>query len=151
MNAVTYIDLFRMMKDHIEPETVYYGGREYKLCGNSYYNHEAGYLSSMNTDRDWAEMGEVIYWDSNVLDETEKEYLKNIIRPFRDRFQYIEKLETSDHEQEYISIGIIAKGGKKGGYMSFPSFTKGRCYQKMKPYHMYQSLEELGITDWDES
>lgn len=73
-----------------------------------------------------------------ILDETEKRYLKQVIRPFRDRVKTIEKYIMDD--KEYISINL------KDWIDSFslPNFKKETMYKDMKVNKKY-TLEELGL------
>ena len=71
-----------------------------------------------------------------ILDKTEKIYLANIIRPFRDRVKWIKKNRISDNE--YISIGV------KNEYICLPFFTKGTMYKGMEENKEY-TLKELGL------
>ena len=41
-----------------------------------------------------------------IIDETEKKYLKEVIRPFKDKVEYIKKIMNLNKDKEYISIGI---------------------------------------------
>ena len=86
-----------------------------------------------------------------ILTDKEKEYLGNVIKPFRNNIQYIIKqtgptgLDNSDYE--YITIFIktttnIAWLGQE--YIVFPLFKKGTMYNNMKVENPY-TLEELGL------
>ena len=73
-----------------------------------------------------------------ILDEAERKYLSNVIRPFRDRVLYIRKrVHISD---EYIEI--ILKD--KYEIFTFPSFEAGKMYKNMTIGKQYE-LEELGL------
>ena len=56
--------------------------------------------------------------EKEILDDKEKEYLSNVIKPFRDKVEYIVKETSSDNE--YIKIDI-----KKDDCLSFPYFKRG--------------------------
>ena len=71
-----------------------------------------------------------------ILDETEKRYLANIIRPFREKVGYIIKYE--DTFREYIAIIL------KNEHISLPFFHKGTMYKGMKEDKEY-TLKELGL------
>ena len=75
--------------------------------------------------------------EKEILDDKEKEYLSNVIKPFRDKVEYIVK-ETSSYN-EYIKITI-----KKDDCLSFPNFKKGTKYKGMEEEKKY-TLEELGL------
>lgn len=74
-----------------------------------------------------------------ILTEKEKEYLENVIRPFRNRFRYVEKQNNGDDEfREFIRICL------EDDYICFPEFRKGTMYKGMELYKEY-TLEELGL------
>ena len=75
--------------------------------------------------------------EKEILDDKEKEYLSNVIKPFRDKVEYIVK-ETSSYN-EYIKIII-----KKDDCLCFPNFKKGTMYKGMEEEKEY-TLEELGL------
>lgn len=72
-----------------------------------------------------------------ILDNTEKRYLSNVIRPFRDRVKYIEKRNIS--RGDYIRIMI-----QDTNICDLPYFEKDTMYKGMKLYRHY-TLKELGI------
>ena len=71
----------------------------------------------------------------SVLDEKEKEYLSNIVKPFRDKVKYICKLGAGD---EYISISLDTET------IDFPYFKRNTMYKGMENRKNY-TLEELVI------
>lgn len=81
-----------------------------------------------------------------VLDEVEKRYLKNVIRPFKDRVKSICVFRTLDFE-EYKQVALLIKIAEDDNDRSliFPYFTSGTMYKGMK-LDKYYTLEELGIT-----
>lgn len=75
-----------------------------------------------------------------ILDAEEKEYLSNIIKPFRDRVTKIEKFENSrDRQKEYITIYI-----KNDFSINLPNFKKNTIYKNMEIDKVY-TLEELEL------
>ena len=72
-----------------------------------------------------------------ILDDKEKEYLGNLIRPFRDRIEYIVKMPICE-EKEFISINL------KNDTSYLPNFKKDTMYKNMK-LEKYYTLEELGL------
>lgn len=72
-----------------------------------------------------------------ILDEEEKKYLENVIRPFKDKVSYIEKSEFNN--VEYISIDI-----KEDACIGLPNFPKDTMYKGMKTKKKY-TLKELGL------
>lgn len=78
-----------------------------------------------------------------ILDEAEKEYLSNVIKPFRDKVVDIFKYISLYDVYEYIGI-TIRDIDKNVVYMYFPSFKKGTMYKGMETGKKY-TLEELGL------
>lgn len=75
--------------------------------------------------------------EKEILDETEKRYLKSIIRPFKDKVEYIEK--TYNSRGEYIGIKII-----HDSTIILPYFNKNTMYEGMKVEKKY-TLKELEL------
>ena len=73
----------------------------------------------------------------SILDDKEKEYLSNVIKPFRDRIKRIVKLPICE-EKEFISINL------KDDTSYLPNFKKDTMYKNMK-LEKYYTLEELGL------
>ena len=75
--------------------------------------------------------------EKEILDEKEKEYLSAVIRPFRDRIEYIKKMENI---REYITIYL------KNERLYFPYFDKGTMYKGMELDKKY-TLKELDLDE----
>ena len=73
-----------------------------------------------------------------ILDNIEKNYLSNIIKPFRDRIDYIAKINLSNG-REYIFIKL-----KNYEIISLPFFTAGTMYKGMENDKDY-TLKDLGL------
>lgn len=79
--------------------------------------------------------------EKQVLDEKEREYLSNVIKPFRKNVLYISKIETQ-YKDDVCFISIWLKGNDR---FNLPYFnTKSGMYAGMQPFIKY-SLEELGL------
>ena len=90
-------------------------------------------------DNDWEEY-------KDILDEEEKKYLSAVIKPFRDRVEYIKKLEAyycRNDSRENIFVRICGKYGFED-LLSLPYFPKGSMYKGMETGKQY-TLEELGL------
>lgn len=77
-----------------------------------------------------------------ILDEAEREYLSNIIKPFRDRVVSIVKYDDYDRCE-----CIVIKYRNINGYtgrMYFPAFEKDTMYKGMKANKKY-TLEDMGL------
>lgn len=83
----------------------------------------------------------------DILDRKEKEYLRNVIKPFKDRVKSIAKQNDTD-SYEYISIGVSYPINKRNGcdtdYIWLPSFERGVMYKNMEVEKKY-TREELGL------
>lgn len=77
--------------------------------------------------------------EKEILDDVEKEYLLNIIKPFRDKVEYISKNRFS--VGEFISITIA-----NDSQIQLPNFEKNTMYKGMKVYKKY-TLKELGLDE----
>lgn len=78
-----------------------------------------------------------------ILDAEEKEYLSNVIKPFKHKVRGIRKNEICNSEdnqkEEYIIIYI------KNDYpINLPNFKKNTMYKNMEINKKY-TLEELGL------
>lgn len=80
-----------------------------------------------------------LVWKREILDEVEKKYLSDVIRPFRNKIIWIKKDALHDNsDEEWIKIKMNKER------MLFPSFKKGKMYKGMEIYKEY-SLEDLGL------
>lgn len=75
--------------------------------------------------------------ENEILDEEEKEYLSAVIRPFKDRIEFISKSRMFD---DYICIGLNDEA------IILPYFKKGTMYKGMELYKKY-TLKELGLDE----
>lgn len=76
-----------------------------------------------------------------ILDEAEKEYLRGVIEPFRNKIEFVIKKSASAfcvRQLEYIAIKF------KDDIMAFPNFERGTMYKGMELGIKY-TLEELGL------
>ena len=73
-----------------------------------------------------------------VLDETERKYLADVIRPFRDKVKYIYKGQEWSSIKEFIHIEL------KEDALDLPYFKKETMYKGMEIDRNY-TLEELGL------
>lgn len=77
-----------------------------------------------------------------ILDDKEKEYLSNVIRPFRD--QVIAIAKRSANYGEFIDIMIDEGEIGDCGNIYLPYFKPGKMYKGMKVNREY-TLEQLGL------
>ena len=85
-------------------------------------------------------------YKEHILTKEEKEYLSNVIKPFKNNVLHIIKLKGSYDNNEYIQIGVKTDNIKWTEYINLPFFISGSMYNNMKLDYEY-SLKELGLDD----
>lgn len=80
-----------------------------------------------------------------VLDEAEKKYLWNIVKPFKHIVKYITKARSISSDNEYIRITIQYASGVYQT-INFPNFANNSMYKGMALYQNY-TLEKLGLIE----
>ena len=78
-----------------------------------------------------------------ILTDKEREYLSNVIKPYRDRIVNIKKTEHDETKYEYIVMQLIFRNCFDD-YLEFPLFNKDEYYKNMEIDRQY-TLEELGL------
>ena len=87
---------------------------------------------------DWEE------YKPEILDKEEKEYLRAVVKPFRNRVKYVTKA-TSFFDPKECAVFIFIETNKGTiGSISLPYFTNGDMYKGMKTDKNY-TLKELGL------
>ena len=117
-----------------------YSALKYKIT-------ERGLVSFSEIDKDWlvnpVALRKVLCGDYEIikpiLDEAERRYLKNVIRPFKDKISYICKSQTVISKSEWIRLVL-----KADLCIEFPCFENGTMYKGMEVGKKY-TLEELGL------
>lgn len=135
-------------KDEIEEN--YYRWLEVRPIGERYdlggaifevYNR----LSNYEGDAD-----DIIEWlcdeyQEPILDEVEREYLGNIVKPFKKNNKVTIKLNrTCIDDKTYHYIIIMLENGFTYESFALPKFEKGTMYKNMKVNHTY-AVKELGL------
>lgn len=86
--------------------------------------------------------------EHQILDEVEKRYLGNIIRPLQTKYTTVTKNSLKSvrdgSEYEYIFIQKLRDAAYSDNNISLPVFVKGTMYNGMKAGEEY-NLEELGL------
>lgn len=75
-----------------------------------------------------------------ILDDEEKEYLKAVIKPFKNKISYIKKESSLNRNFEYIKFST------ENDYTILPKFKFGTMYKNMKNNKAY-TLEDLGLDE----
>lgn len=78
-----------------------------------------------------------------VLDDAERKYLSEVIRPFRKKITYISKVIQYGVDRQYISIAIKDEDGFRDS-LNLPYFENDTMYKGMEINKVY-TLEELGL------
>lgn len=82
-----------------------------------------------------------------ILTKEEKEYLSNVIKPFKNRVRYIIKYANLFALNEaYIQICVKSYDNGLDENINLPVFVEGSMYKNMKKIHRY-SLKEVGLDD----
>ena len=129
--------------------------KEYKVEGFKKFNSSMGFNDSDKTTME-IEIGEHIPMEEamkimkshniklvveeNILDEQERKYLKEVIRPFRDRIDSISKSSLPFSDNCFIAVSI--DDGDDDIFL--PNFERNEMYLGMELDREY-SLEELGL------
>lgn len=123
---------------------------ENKLYGSNHFVSLTYYtedLKDANGDEEYdiikierpAQYETVFERKEEILDETEKRYLANVIRPFKNNVKSIAKGCYVTIGPEYIIVFM-----QDSQEIRFPYFTKGTMYNGMKLNKAY-TLKELGL------
>lgn len=82
-----------------------------------------------------------------ILTEEEKEYLSNVIKPFKNRVYYIIKYKNlCVLNEEYIQICVRSYNNELDEDINLPLFVKGSMYKNMEEERRY-SLRALGLNE----
>lgn len=85
---------------------------------------------------------QIIKLPKPILDDIEKEYLGNIIKPFKNKIKWIKKVNSPTLNHEFIKI--CYQDNNYTNILNFPDFKEGTMYKGMELKKDY-TLEELGL------
>ena len=144
VKEVTYGQLMEMVRTNIQPEEIRTPTATYKWDGLNYYRNDGEYdhiytKSPLTKYSQKYLSGMKFTYDVPLLDAIEKEYIGNIVKPFKNRNIRVVKHDVAG-EKEWIVIG----GAGFDLSLSFPLFEKGKMYEGMEA-DKYYTLEELGL------
>lgn len=117
----------------------YLGGRNIVCYDSKNLYEEESSVVQKNVITKWLDMEH----KEQILDDTEKRYLKGVIRPFRDRVKYIAKI-CVDHLDSAPDYYICIRFNDGNYDMNFPFFDESHMYKCMEINRPY-TLEELGL------
>lgn len=88
---------------------------------------------------------QIIKLSKPILEDEEKKYLRNVIKPFRKDIVFIQKTDRSvNYDLEYLTFQIHDLLDGSYYMMNLSCFKKGTMYKGMELEKEY-SLEELGL------
>lgn len=111
---------------------------------------ENGNIKMCNTQYNCLTKGDYTsnYWEiykEKILTDEEKEYISNVIKPFKNRVCYIIKYTNlCALNEEYIQICVKSYNNELDEDINLPIFVEGSMYKNMKKVHRY-SLKELDL------
>lgn len=124
IGKITYVE----EEEEVDKERGYYNN-----CYYVDYNNGHGYYNSI------VEIKKI----EEILDKKEKEYLSNVIKPFKKRIKSIYK-SLSLNGCEYIEINIESFNTFDTESISLPDFKKGTMYKNMEINKNY-TLKDLNL------
>ena len=130
---------FKIKSDHFKYKITERGLERFDSYDNCWYLVAPTLVELLLGD------SKIIKLPKPILDEAEKEYLSNVIKPFRGKVKYIVKRNEneSEYKSEYFeSIRVVFEGSY--WTLFFPYFEKGTMYKGMELDKEY-TLEELGL------
>lgn len=77
-----------------------------------------------------------------LLDSIDRKYFNNFLRPFRDKIQYIRKMQSLDSDYEYIKIIYFKDTQTSNFYL--PYFKTGTMFKKLE-LNKYYDLNDLDL------
>ena len=143
VKEVTYGQLMDMIRNNTQPDKIMADvGATYLWDGLNYYRDGdgVGYKSLLSKYSQKYLGGMKFKYEVPPLDAIEKEYINNIIKPFKKKLYGIKVVKHVAGESEWITI--VGGGGDLNA--SFPMFKKGTMYEGMDLEKRY-TLEELGL------
>lgn len=137
-----FTELEKKILDATDPEYKYI----FRTSGGNLYvsSDESGNMyKSMNAFgnlfKDVKKGADPICFRNPILDDTEREYLKAVFKPFHQHIRYVKKVKYNEGLVEYIKAGV------NDDSMDLPNFKAGEMYIGMEPNKEYH-LDDLGIT-----
>jgi hypothetical protein len=144
---LTMNEILCMMQHGTQPDTIYVkneNGTDTELHWISFakeYLTKEGNSILFKLRKETIFLSRSFYYYISPLDEIEKEYLRNVIKPFRKEVVCIKKIEMEHELKQRIIIKM-----KDGWDMAFPLFDRRekKMYRGMDLNRCY-TIEELGL------
>lgn len=168
MKQITFRELLNLIYENKAPELIKYKGtrRNYQRefinyidlegvhkSGVDYKDFEGNHISSVIGED--LLLGQIVYGEcitilDGILTIIEKEYLSNLIKPFKESVKYIAKVETEGQERikicykDYLNNKSDADFINNYTFFGLPTFKAGTMYCGMELDRQY-TVEELGL------
>ncbi len=142
---MTFEEALKALKEGKKVRQKVWQDYEYITLKNNVIVTQSDNVSGMFLDSLYKDCWEEIKED--IINTKEREYLKAVIRPFRDRIDLIfKKVETSKNDCLYaIWIRVFRKDDKeRWDYTQLPPFNGDTMYKGMEIGKHY-TLKELGL------
>lgn len=133
---------------HYKEELKKIFNENYKEPGNIIFEIRKKIDENIKSDRYYSQStytDDILEWMAQpyrepILDDAERKYLADVIRPFRKKVEYIAKFKSACSENKrYIHIGFY-----EGDGLTFPYFKENSMYKGMELNKSY-TLQELGL------
>jgi len=135
---MTYVELCQLIESGEQPDKITVDGNEYVWDGWD-YGRETCDLHEDFSIQELVNKFDILVKE-NLLTDEERSYLRDVIRPFRDRVRFIEKRWVG--KKEYIRMDCTTKEYSDDAIL--PVYAKGTTYKHMEENKEY-TLEELGL------
>lgn len=162
MKQITFRELLNLIYDNKAPELIKYKStcRQYQRTQMDYIDIEGVPISRVIGEREGLLLEEMVYDKritiyEEILTTVEKDYLSNLIKPFKESVKYIAKVETKGQERiqicykDYLdnksdALPIDANCINSYTFFGLPTFKAGTMYCGMELDRQY-TLDELGL------
>ena len=140
---MTFLEAMQALKEGKKVRNANWKKNVYLYEDNKEIRFGGTYIAKYLDDKD-LNYGPWELYKELILNEKEKEYLSNVIKPFKNRVCYIIKYtKLCDPKEEYIQI-CVKSDNNLNEYISLPTFTRGSMYKKMKINCAY-TIEDLDL------
>ena len=148
---ITFLDLLKMVYDDTQPSEVTINKNVYKWfpMRKDYYNVATGYTLGTEIQKvipfevTSLVSKKIINYDREVLTNSEKDYLSDLLYPYIDIVDYVEKIPIEQKEKADYRLVITFNDGNPN--LLLPAFPyDDEQYKNMRPGQKY-TLDELKL------
>lgn len=130
---------------HYKEELKKMFNENYNEPGNIVFKIKKGIDESIETDCYYSSYtNDILDWMARpykepILDEAERKYLSDVIRPFRKKVKHIAIWDTCNDSKQFVHIKLYDED-----CINLPNFKPNAMYKGMELHKEY-TLEELGL------